>query len=431
MKENTSNYRFVVLGCCFGIFFMLIGMVNSPAGLFIVPVSEQFGFSRSAFSLTLSLSTGFSMLVNLCYGKLYRKFGMRQMIAIGFCLAVIGMVILSRATVLPMFYLGGILSGIGMGTGSSTTIAILINGWFTKRQGTLLGICSAGSGLGGFFFGKLFVNIIATSGYEYAYLLTAICLAVVAIPIIILVKEKPLDAIKLQKTVKKEPRTGYFAGFKKLFLEKSSVRWTIIATFTFGLIAHAVLVATPGHLELNGLDPLFAGTIYSAIYLALAGTKIIIGWVDDRFGTRAAAATCLISFVIGTVMLIFTKSTAMAWVFVLIFSFSVASQAVLAPLLAKNVLGKKTYKDYLGMYTAAVTAGITAGVPIINFAYDTFGSYVPVMLIYIGVGAFVLIKLLPCLKTKSQLAAEKLAATGAAVPVAEPPLPRKGVAFGK
>ncbi len=429
MEEKTDKYSLVVLSCCFVLFFMMIGMVNSPSGLFIVPVSEHFGFSRSAFSLTISLSTLTCMVINLCYGKLYRYAGIKKMISAGFIAVVVGFLILSRAESLPVFYLGGILTGMGMGVGSSTTISILINSWFSTRQGLLLGVCSAGSGLGGFLFSRIFVDIIENQGYQQAYFLTAICLAIIAIPLIVLIKEKPREAIKLQKTTIQAPRMGYFAGFKKLLREKSSVRWTLIAAFTFGLIAHAVLVATPGHLQVNGLDPVFAGTIYGAVYFALAGTKILIGWVDDRFGTKAAAAACLISFALGTLMLIFCKTTGMAWAFVAVFSISVASQAVLAPLLAKNVLGKKSYREYLGMYVAAVTAGISLGVPIINVAYDIFGTYVPVMLIYIAIGIFVLIKLLPQLRSKAELAA---ANEERAIPApAQGETTNKRVAFGK
>jgi MFS family permease len=393
---KSERYNLVILGCCFALFFMMIGMVNAPAGLFIVPVSEQFGFSRSAFSVTLSLTTLISMLVNLYYGQIYRRLGLRKMIATGFISVVIGFLILSFAKILPVFYLGGILAGIGMGVGASTTIALLINSWFTKRQGLLLGFCSAGSGIGGWLFSRVFVNIITNHGYEKAYLLTAIALAVVAIPIIVLVKENPKSAIK---PAAKDGR-GYFADFKHLLTNKPGVRWTWISAFTFGLIAHAVLVATPGHLEVNGLNPIFAGTIYGAVYFALAGTKILTGWLNDRFGTRTATAACMISFVAGTILLIFTKTTAMAWIFVIVFSISVSSQAVLSPLLAKSVLSPKQYGRYLGMYTAAVTAGITTGVPLINFSYDSFGSYVPAMLLYIAIGCFSFFKLMKCLPQK-------------------------------
>ena len=138
MKISSEKYKFIILGCSFCIFFVMLGMINSPSGLFIVPVCEEFGFSRSSFSFTLSLCTIGGMLVNIFYGKLYNRFGLKKMICTGFISGIIGFIILWQAASLPAFYLGGALAGLAFGFNSTTTIAILINGWFTKKQGTIL-----------------------------------------------------------------------------------------------------------------------------------------------------------------------------------------------------------------------------------------------------------------------------------------------------
>ena len=106
----------------------MLGMINSPSGLFIVPVCEEFGFSRSSFSFTLSLCTIGGMLINIFYGKIYNRFGLRKMICTGFISGIIGFLILWQAASLPAFYLGGALAGLAFGFNSTTTIALLING---------------------------------------------------------------------------------------------------------------------------------------------------------------------------------------------------------------------------------------------------------------------------------------------------------------
>ena len=249
----------------------MLGMINSPSGLFIVPVCEEFGFSRSSFSFTLSLCTIGGMLINIFYGKIYNRFGLRKMICTGFISGIIGFLILWQAASLPAFYLGGALAGLAFGFNSTTTIALLINGWFTKKQGTILGICSAGSGLGGFIFSSLFVDIIATDGYRMAYLLTAICIAVLAIPIFLFVKENP-TARTSNTPGHKFGGAGYFSGFKQLLAENTKARKIFISAFCLGLIIHATMIITPAHLENNGIDSVTAGTIYSAI-LFVMGAK--------------------------------------------------------------------------------------------------------------------------------------------------------------
>ena len=388
MKISSEKYKFIILGCSFCIFFVMLGMINSPSGLFIVPVCEEFGFSRSSFSFTLSLCTIGGMLVNIFYGKLYNRFGLKKMICTGFISGIIGFIILWQAASLPAFYLGGALAGLAFGFNSTTTIAILINGWFTKKQGTILGICSAGSGLGGFIFSSLFVDIIATDGYRTAYLLTAICIAVLAVPIFLFVKENP-TARTANTPGHKIGGAGYFAGFKQLLTENSRARKIFVSAFLLGLIIHATMIITPAHLENNGISSITAGTIYSAILFVMGATKIALGWVNDRFGTSRAMTICIACFLTGGLIMIFADNTALAWVAAMIFGLSVSTESVMVPMVVKCILDEKQYSKYLGLYMAAVNAGITAGVPVANFSFDLFGSYVPVMALYLCIGTAV------------------------------------------
>lgn len=402
LKITEKNYRLVVLGCCFAIFVTLSGMVNSTGSLFIVPVSEAFGFSRSSFSLTLSLSTVSGIFINLFYGKLQKRLGIRLMVSIGFAAAIIAYLLLWQAKTLPLFYLGGLLAGLGLGFNSTTTIALIINNWFKRRKGTLLGCVSAGSGLGGFLFNSIFGSVIANHGYQAAYLLTAIILACAAIPVVALLREHPPErAAETQDTPDLDEE--YFTGFKRM-LHQPKIWRTFLAAFIIGVAVHAVLIAIPGQLQHQGFGEVQAGTIYGGVFLVMGITKIFMGWLNDRCGIRLTTILSMSCFLIGATMLIFTATPAMAWIFVLIFGLALPSEAVLVPLIARNVMTKRQYSEYLGIYIASLIAGITAGVPVINFSYDVFGSYAPALLFNIALGIVSLWLLLPVLDDKKNKA---------------------------
>ena len=74
----------MVLISCFVAFFVMVGMVNSTSSLFIVPVCDTYGFSRAAFSVTISLCSLGSAIINIFYGKIYQRFGIRKMVGTGF-----------------------------------------------------------------------------------------------------------------------------------------------------------------------------------------------------------------------------------------------------------------------------------------------------------------------------------------------------------
>ncbi len=62
--------------------------------------------------------------------------------------------------------------------------------------------------------------------------------------------------------------------------------------------------------------------------------------------------------------------------------------------MARNVLSNDNFRTYLGIYSAALTSGISVGVPIINAVYDIFGTYIPGFLAYCAVALFVLYMIL-------------------------------------
>ena len=376
---------------CFVAFFVMVGMVNSTSSLFIVPVCDTYGFSRAAFSVTISLCSLGSAIINIFYGKIYQRFGIRKMVGTGFIVGGIAFLVMTKATSLPVFYLGGILASVGLGLDSTTTMALLINSWFKEKQGVLIGFVSASSGLGGFLFSSLFAVLIANHGYQSAYLFTAITLLAVSVPMIILIREKEVPDNDTQDKPQgaKMGGAGYFAGFAKL-LHDRSVRLSLICTFIIGLIIHGIVVSSSAHLQLKGIDEITAGIIYGGIYFSMGVFKIVMGYIHDKMGIRLAAITGMGGFIISVILLMFVSSPAMGWLYVVFAGMGTATESVLTPLLAHNVLGENNYKKYLGIFSAALTSGIAAGVPIISAVYDMFRTYVPGFIAYCAIAAVVL-----------------------------------------
>ena len=389
-RIRSHNYGTVILCCCFLIYFVMVGMVNSTSSLFIVPVSETYGFSRTAFSVTLSLTSLGVAVINIFYGKIYARFGIRKMMTFGFFAGGVAFILMSRATSLPMFYLGGLLSSIGLGLNSNTSMALLINNWFSRRQGTLLGLISASSGLGGFIFSTLFAFLIADHGYQSAYLCTAIILLVMILPTVLIIREKELpEEDGGQGALKRTDGKGYFHGFR-LLMKDRSVLFMLIGTFALGFLVHSTLVASPAQMQINGISPVTSGIIYGGAYFSMGVFKVLMGYAHDRLGIKTATVTGILGFVASAIVLIFVSNAVLGWVYIIFAGLGAATESVLTPLMARNVLSNKNYRKYLGIYSAALTLGISAGVPVINAVYDIFGTYVPGFIAYSVIALFVL-----------------------------------------
>jgi MFS family permease len=389
LKNQKFYYGWVIAITCFFIFFTIVGINVSPSSLFIVPVTEHFGFSRGDFSLTFTLVTIIVMLVQLIYGFLINRIDVRGLVSIGAILAPIGFFINYRANSLASFYAAGLVIGISFALTSITSVSILINNWFDQRQGMLLGLIASGSGFGGGIFSIVIGNHMEQYGFKSAYLLSAIILAVVALPVILLIRSEPNPDQRLHRNHNHQgssqvahpdaDKPHLTAG---QFLKNPAHILALLAIFIIGIAFHPVLVSTPAYLVEKGFDGLFAAGITGAIFFVLGVAKIIIGLLHDKLGIKTSLLIGTSAFVISAFLLILARRVWLVWLFVIFQGISLSTLAVLVPLYVKEILGTQNYSHFLGVFIAVLSAGAGIGIPIINYTYDLTGSYASIIALF-------------------------------------------------
>ena len=163
------------------------------SALYITPVTEELGFSRGAFSVVFSLRFISSATFSILLSFFIRKFEIRKVIGIGYGMLVLSYLMFSVARDLPFFYMSAIPFGIGITFNATAVVSILIERWFEKHKGLILGAIFAGSGLGGSLFNIIVAGWIEKYGWSKSYLLTAICLGICAVPIFAIIRNNPYE----------------------------------------------------------------------------------------------------------------------------------------------------------------------------------------------------------------------------------------------
>ncbi len=391
MNNKSSSYRWVIAIMCFMLFFVVIGLGNMPNTLYTVPVTNYYNFSRGEFSIVFSIITITGLVIQFIYGYLVKRIGLRVIISLGLPIMAIGHFIFSRASTLSMFYIGAAFVGIGFNCSSLTSVSILIKNWFSeKQQGTMLGFIAAGSGLGGSLFLLIVGQYIINHGFHASFLLTSIVLALAAIPVIIFIRSEPCDetssskeeTLQAQNLIESPSKSEITASV----LKQPHTFLALIAVLLIGIVVAPINHSIPAHLIDNGFDVVFAAQIASAIFFVQAISKILLGWVNDRFGNKTCLNIGLGSFIIGTLLLIFAKSRGLVWVCAFFSGIAISIIAVLVPLYVKAVLEKNQYEQFIGMFIAILFGGISVGDPIINYSYDLIGNYRIIFVVFIVIG---------------------------------------------
>lgn len=383
----------------FAVYFVTVGLGNNRDSLFLLPVSETLGVSRTVFSFSSSISHLTAFLISLFFGVFYRKFGYRKFCGCALLLTASAYFLLSRSNSIFMIYLGTAM--IGITNIYNAVTGRIITSWYEKKRGLILGLALGSSGLGGAAFEMILSPVLASSGWRIGYLVCAGVVAVLVIPVLLFVRTKPEDAGMLPygagdpppadaaprdgdrkpKSRSGKARPGYIdregLPFRRL-VRRPSLYFALAGTLLLGWISYGAYPYFVAHLQDQGMDPEFAAHAQSIMFIAMAAAKFLTGTLCDYFKPRNVLFGCVLIGCTGLALIAGTHSPVTAVLGMCIYSVVLGAPAILFSILAMSLFGKNSYDMTLGLIVAMNSlSGVLAG-PVTNLFYGASGSYTTV-----------------------------------------------------
>lgn len=254
-----------------------------------------------------------------------------------------------------------------------------------KYRGTILGVITAASGLGASFFAIILTNIMQEKGWRASQYFAGALIVIAAIAVFLLVREKPsemglvpygADAAELSAKKGKKKKLPDFEGFSMERLKKSPVLWLfLLSAFLAAACTYAPYQILFSCLMDKGVAPEDAARIQSLMFLLLAGTKILDGTLCDLIGAKPVFVISTISVGLGALLLCSVNSLGSAILPTLLISIGLPLTTLLPALSTSAILGKRTYDTMVGMALAAVAVANMVVNPLMNSAFDRFGTY--------------------------------------------------------
>ncbi len=407
MNKNIKHWL-VILGVC--ILCLTGGIFNSGLGYFVGPVTKEFGFTKAAFNIYYSCLTLASIAGAPIIGKLMGKFGVRKILLIAqACIAII-FIGFSRSNSLISFYICGALMGLVF-TSAMLSAVTLINAWFEKKSGMLIGIALAFTSIGGTLLGFFVPTFIAAQGWRAGYLLFSAIIAVSAAVAVLLIKNSP-QSIGLQRygheennVVKADPADkAELKGVPYAKALKSLPFYCVYLAIALLGINLGLMLNLPVHFTSLGFTPLQAGSLMSILMFTSMFTKMALGALNDKIGTKNNLILAYVLFFVAAILLAtgrqyWIMATAMA-LFAVGFSLT-----IFPPILTSNIFGMKDYSGIFGIVVTAQTLGLTLGTPLWGLVYDITGAYTAGFYIAAVTMPIMLLLLLFALKSGKKLQA--------------------------
>lgn len=293
--EPRLHYAWVALGVSFLVMLSVVGVRAAPSVL-IVPLQQQFGWSRATISAAVSLNILLFGLIGPFVAALFQTLGLRRTLlgALAVLVVTMGLTGLIRAP-WQLFATWGVMVGAACSACSVGLAAAIANRWFVKRRGFAVGLLTAGNASGQLVFLPVLAAIAQRSHWQYVPWLLGIVLAVM-IPIVWLLLPENPRAIGIAPFGGTLEEAGPPASGNPVRLALDSLRhasrsldfWLLFGSFAVCGFSTNGLVGThfiPYCMD-HGITEVTAASVVASLgVFDLFGTTLS-GWLTDRFNPR-------------------------------------------------------------------------------------------------------------------------------------------------
>jgi len=363
-------------------------------GVFLKPLQEDFGLSRSSASGLFSIYMLLCCLIAALGGWALDRFGPRKLGLWMAALTGIAFIISSRISS-PWQLLISYSLLLSLGTATIfTTANTTASRWFVQKRGFVVGITSSGGGVGMVVIAPLAAFLISHYSWRTAFMVVGIivwlCMTAAALW---LVKDPsnmgllpdgnlcpPDDGNGAVSRSSAALQTGVTLGqaFKLLPFWLLWLVW-----LTLSLALHMILVHVVPFAMDMGIDALDAAFIISLTGLANIPGRLVVGRLSDRVGRNALGAACALGQFLALLWLMQSRELWMLYLFALAFGFLWGGSSTIMTVLIGDIFGVCSLGAIMGIMSAAWAAGAALGPGIAGIVFDISGHY----LVAFGVAA--------------------------------------------
>jgi MFS family permease len=364
---------------------MALVVGNAPIGLFsfglfIKPMSAEFGWDRSTISAANGVGTIISAIAVPFVGMMMDRWGIRRvllpfLVAYAVSIALVSLTPASPWVFVALFTLVGL---VGAGQGPLAYVKS-VSGWFDEQRGLALGIALTGVGIGTALVPQYAQYLINVVGWRYGFVGLGLLVFVIAVPSVLLFVREPTDALVSRQGLS---LGNAEEGPSEVILPGLSVREALTGSARFWHIATAVLlvsIVTNGSLihmvpllTDSGMSATVAASMMIAAGLSTIAGRLLSGFLFDRFFAPYVAAFFFLLPCAGLYLLASGKAPVLGIISV---GLCAGTEIDMIGYLTSRYFGLKRFGQLYGYMFAVFAIGAALGSFVMGACFDRFQSY--------------------------------------------------------
>ena len=383
-------YGWFILAAVFFVLFMSTGVRNS-FGVFVIPLSNDFEWSRSTVSLAIAVGWLVNGVTQPFVGRLYDRFGARKVITISLVVLGVSTMLLSQTnSIWFLVVVYGLVMSVAGGGTSLVTVHALLARWFFRRRGVALSIGTSGGGVGALVLAPFAAYMILLAGWRTTWMVLGAMKLVLAVPLAaMLIKNAPSDIGELPDGRSASPERGgrdqgqtqdaprgpleaetWHQSYRSRPMWQMTGAYFVCGMTTAIISFHYVPFAIDRGVSL-GMAALAFGVMNA---LNVVGV-LAVGFISDKLGRKNLLASVYAVRGIGYIILVLVPGALGLWGFAIIAGLAWVATAPLTASLTADIYGVKNLGTLNGVATFAHQMGGALSIYLGGLLYDVFGAY--------------------------------------------------------
>ena len=341
--------------------------------VYLAELHRLHGWPTSLISTATTFFYLFGALLVAFVSEPIRSFGPRNCLLAGVLVMAAAAALLGQVTSPWQLYAVNALLAFGWAGTSLGMITNTLGLWFDNKRGMAISLALIGASFGGIIGVPLMVVAIGNWGFSAAMIATALVMAVLVVPIVLMAVGRPPDrigAVVVSTTADVPSSQRIRAGaFRDVAFLTVSIAFALVLFAQVGFIVHLI----------SFLDPVI-GRERAAVAVALLTAMAVVGrllfsTVIDRLNQRLASAISFASQAAALAIVINSRDETLLLAACALFGFSVGNLITLPALIVQREFDPRSFGVLVSLITAINQITYAFGPGVIGLLRDASGSY--------------------------------------------------------
>ncbi len=360
--------------------YSMFGLQTYAIGPFVIPLEQEFGWSRATVMAGLTLSNLVGIFVNVGIGALVDRLGPRRVGLAGLLAkaATFGLLGFATGSLLNWSVLW-FLVALGAMLSNSQIWTAGVASRFEKGRGLALALALSGTSICGAIAPLLGTELIQQYGWRLAFPGIALAWLVVSLPLVFFGFRDGSDARQAAPVAddKEAPGLSLREGLR------SSIYWRLLfAAFAYAAYTVALAPNLVPLLVEKGSDAMQAAAIASIVGLLAIGSRLAAGFLLDWLPSHLVGALIFMLPVAGClIMLADHPPLALQLVAVITLGITIGAEFDVIVYLTARHFGTRSFGALFGgMITTGALGGTISPIGA-GWIHDRFHNYDPLLIL--------------------------------------------------